>query len=89
MLVGQDGIHPLPNYVKAVKDWPLPINKTQVRTFLGKVGYYRRIIKGYSTIAEPWTSVAGKKTDGCDKNEPVEVTEAIKAYIEDLKSRLL
>ncbi len=60
-LVGQEGVHPLPEYIKVVKDWPLPTNKTQVRTFLGKVGYYRRFIKGYSAIAEPWTSVAGKE----------------------------
>ncbi len=88
-LVGQEGVHPLPDYVKAVKDWPLPTTKTQVRTFLGKVGYYRRFIKGYSAIAEPWTSVGGKETDGCNKNEPVEVTKTMKASFKDLKSRLL
>ncbi len=88
-LVGQEGVRPLPDYIKAVKEWPMPTNKTQVRTFLGKVGYYRRFIKGYSAIAEPWTSVAGKEGEGSDKKEPVEVTEAMKKSFHELKSRLL
>jgi transposase InsO family protein len=37
--------------VKAVKNWPRPESKTQVKSFLGLTGYYRKFIAGYSQIA--------------------------------------
>ena len=32
-----------------------PTTQKQVRTFLGLVGYYRKFIKGFTTIAKPLT----------------------------------
>ena len=31
-----------PEKVSAVKSWPLPTNVSQLRVFLGKIGYYRK-----------------------------------------------
>ena len=59
-VISERGVQPQPEYVRAVQDWPLPSTKTQARAFLGKVGYYKRFIKGYSGIARPWTDVTGK-----------------------------
>ena len=86
--VTKDGLKPVAEYVKLVKDWPLPTNKTQARAFLGKVGYYRRFIKGYSGIAAPWTDVTGKKPDEDDKAELVITPEMKKAFT-TLKEKLL
>ena len=52
-LVGADGVKPVPSYLDVVKDWKMPTTKTEVRVFLGKCGYYRRFVKGYSGIAKP------------------------------------
>src|SRR5579863_8775595 len=37
--------------VKKVKNWQQPTNVTEVRRFLGFMGYYRYFIQGYSCIA--------------------------------------
>jgi hypothetical protein len=41
-------------------DWPTPWNVTEVRSFMGLVGYYRRFIKGFSKIGHPITSLQRK-----------------------------
>ena len=86
-LVTGEGLKPVPKYVQLVKDWPLPTTKTEARAFLGKVGYYRRFIKGYSAIAAPWTDVTGKNPEEDDK-APLQVTAEMKQAFENLKEKL-
>ncbi|KAG8503487.1 hypothetical protein CXB51_001449 [Gossypium anomalum] len=40
-------------YAKFSKKWNLPRNVTEVRSFLGLSGYYRRFVKGFSVIVTP------------------------------------
>ena len=35
-----------------MKDWPVPTNVSELRSFLGLCGYYRRYIKNFSAVAK-------------------------------------
>ena len=50
-VVSATGVAVQEHKVKSVKDWPRPESKTQVRSFLGLTGYYRKFIQGYSEVA--------------------------------------
>jgi len=39
--------------VAAVRDWPVPRDLSEVRSFLGLCSYYRRFIAGFAGIAAP------------------------------------
>ncbi|XP_059068585.1 uncharacterized protein LOC131859077 [Cryptomeria japonica] len=47
-VISAEGVHMDPNKVKAIVDWPTPVNLTQLRGFLGLCGFYRRFANGYS-----------------------------------------
>jgi hypothetical protein len=44
-----------PDKIKAIMDWPTPKNVSNIISFMGLVGYYRRFIKGFSKIGCPIT----------------------------------
>nr|GEW88862.1 hypothetical protein [Tanacetum cinerariifolium] len=45
-----NGIHVDPSKIEVVKNWKAPVTLTEVRSFLGLVGYYRRTSSGHDTI---------------------------------------
>ena len=46
--------------VAAIRDWPRPTSKKQVKSFLGLVGYYQRFIPGFATLASPLNDLTRK-----------------------------
>jgi hypothetical protein len=50
-VVSKEGTRPDPSKVDAVRGFPVPTTVTNVRSFLGLTGYYRKYIKGYSKLA--------------------------------------
>ncbi|KAJ9563463.1 hypothetical protein OSB04_008623 [Centaurea solstitialis] len=59
-LVNREGIKVDPAKVEAVMKWETPKTPTEVRSFLGLAGYYRRFIQDFSKIAVPLTRLTRK-----------------------------
>ncbi|MCF8701934.1 hypothetical protein L3054_11165, partial [Corynebacterium sp. MC-10] len=59
-VVSKEGIRVDPAKVEAVRGWTRPTSATEIRSFLGLAGYYRRFIQGFSSIAAPLTKLTGK-----------------------------
>ncbi|GJX83135.1 putative reverse transcriptase domain-containing protein [Tanacetum coccineum] len=53
-------IHVDPSKIEAVKNWKAPRTPTEVRSFLGLAGYYRRFIENFSKIAKSLTILTQK-----------------------------
>ena len=79
--VSKDGIHVDDSKIDAVVDWPVPATQTEVRSFLGLAGYYRRFIKDFSKIAVPLTQLTRK-------DSPLEWNERCDRAFEILKEKL-
>ncbi|GKG41471.1 hypothetical protein Tco_0473222, partial [Tanacetum coccineum] len=58
-----EGIHVDPSKIEAVKNWKAPESPTEIRSFLGLAGYYRRFIENFSKIAKPLTLLTQKNKD--------------------------
>ena len=52
-MITKERIKPSPAKVQKILDFPVPVNVKQLRGFLGLTGYFRKFIKGYSSIASP------------------------------------
>ncbi|GJX94813.1 putative reverse transcriptase domain-containing protein [Tanacetum coccineum] len=65
-VVNHNGIYVEPSKIKAVKSWKAPMTPSEVRSFLGLAGYYRRFIENFSKIAKPLTLLTQKNQKlGC------------------------
>ncbi|GJT55707.1 putative reverse transcriptase domain-containing protein [Tanacetum coccineum] len=59
-VINGDGIHVDPSKIEAVKNWETPRTPSEVRSFLGLAGYYRRFIENFSKIAKSLTILTQK-----------------------------
>ena len=73
-----------PDKMKAVHEWLTPFkNVTEVQSFLGLVGYYRRFVKNFSRIAQPLHALTHKDTPFEWKHKHTEAVNKLKSAISD------
>ena len=59
-IISDEGISVDPKKIEAIMNWPTPRNVTDVRSFMGLVGYYKRFIEGFSKVAHSITYLQKK-----------------------------
>jgi hypothetical protein len=62
-VITKEGIAVDPEKVRAVQEWKQPEDVTEIRSFLGLAGYYRRFIQHFSRIASPLTQLTRKNVE--------------------------
>ena len=80
-VISAEGVSMDPQKIEAVVNWKPPKNVSEVRSFLGLAGYYKKFVEGFSKIAAPLTKLTRKyvKYDWVD---------ACQQSFEELKGRL-
>jgi len=80
-VISQNGIAVDSSKVQAVLLWEQPKNITEIRSFLGLAGYYRKFIERFSKLALPLTKLT------C-KGQPFEWNEACEFSFQELKKKI-
>jgi hypothetical protein len=80
-VVSGQGVEVDEEKIKAIREWLPPQNLSQVRSFLGLAGFYRRFVKDFSTIAAPINELT-------KKDMPFHWGEKQKCAFEELKMKL-
>ena len=72
-VVSDQAVEVDPKKTEALKICPKPLTPTDISTFLGLAGYYRRFMEGISSIAAPLTALTKNRvkfewTETCEKS---------------------
>ena len=81
-MISCEGIKVDPSKIEAVMSWERPKTSTEVRSFLGLAGYYRRFVQNFAKIAIPLTKLTRK-------NEKFVWNEKCEESFQELKKRLV
>ena len=80
-IVSAEGVSVDQQKVEAILNWKPPTSVTEIRSFMGLAGYYRKFVEGFSKIAAPLTRLTRKE-------EPFLWSESCQQSFDELKRRL-
>ena len=80
-VVSHQGVTADPKKIKAVQEYPVPIDVKGLRSFLGLASYYRRFIPNFASVAKPLHVLTRK-------DMPFKWTDECKTAFESLKKLL-
>ncbi|KAL8134756.1 hypothetical protein AgCh_009680 [Apium graveolens] len=81
-VINKEGVLVDPTKIEVVSNWERPTTPTEVRSFIGLAGYYRRFVQDFGKIAAPLTRLTRK-------TEKFEWTEKCENSFQELKKRLV
>lgn len=55
-VITTEGVKPDARKISIIQQWPLPQTETELRSYLGLIGYYRRFIQNYANFMKPLTN---------------------------------
>lgn len=58
--ITSEGLKPNNDKIDAILKYPIPETVTQIKSFLGLIGYYRKFIKDFAKITRPFTACLKK-----------------------------
>lgn len=79
--IEQGKIKPLFDNLVAIKDFPIPRTKKNIRQFLGKVNFYYKYIKDAAKVLEPFHNLLRKNVDFVWSSECQKAFDQIKKYL--------
>ena len=79
-IIAKDSLQMDPAKVSAVTSWATPETRKQLQRFLGFANFYRRFIRGFSSIASPLSALTSPKV-------PFRWSDAAQESFEALKTR--
>lgn len=79
--ITQDGVYMDQEKIKSIIDWPIPKSVTEVRSFLGLAGFYRKFIKNYSQMTSCINDLLKKHVPFVWTNKHTEAFKTIKQAV--------
>ena len=83
-VVEHQGLRADPDKISAIVDFPRPTTVMEVKRFMGVLGWYRRFVSNFATLAAPIDDL----TKGKREKAPIEWNPAAEKSFHQLKSAL-
>ena len=59
-MISVKGVSVDPQKIEKIVNWKPPTNVTEIQSFLGLAGYFRKVVNGFSKLADPLTTLTRK-----------------------------
>ncbi|KAK5775710.1 hypothetical protein PVK06_043642 [Gossypium arboreum] len=82
-VVSVEGIRVDPRKIEEILEWKPPRSVSEIRSFLGLAGYYRRFVEGFSVMAAPLTKLIRKGVPFVWTEKQQEAFERLKKVLTD------